>query len=70
MAKRITGYGMNSNNSAEKNSQYFYYMEKSSRMFYNKESNTMNKKSQIERRNYKWNVEMHGFLIQKQKKKN
>lgn len=54
---------------AGKKSQYFYYMEKSSRMFYNKESNTMNN-SHKERRNHKWNVEMHGFLIQKQKKKN
>ena len=36
---------------------------------YRYQSNTMND-SHKERRNSKWNVEMHGFLIQKQKKKN
>ena len=35
---------------------------------YRYQSNTMND-SHKERRNSKWNVEMHGFLIQKQKKK-
>ena len=60
---------MNSKSFSALDNHNFYYMEKSSRMLYNKESNTMNK-SQIERRNHKWNVEMHGFLIQKRKKKN
>ena len=65
---RIIIAGVNSN-PVEKRCKYFYYMEKYSRMFYNKESNNMND-SHKERRNIRWNVEMHGFLIQKQKKKN
>ena len=36
---------------------------------YRYQSNTMND-SHKERRNSKWNVEMHGFLIQMQKIKN
>ena len=49
--------------------QYHYIHNSELMNSYRYQSNTMND-SHKERRNSKWNVEMHGFLIQKQKKKN